>query len=134
MNEIKQSITWFAFESLSISDDITYAIETNDIPVSFLKLNRISNSNSINYRISDKGSIRGKIEFSQVNQVENPNQIAVPYEMANGRQIGINKEWELNAVYRLSQSLNLDFSYSGRKNALDRDVINIMRMEVRLLF
>ena len=133
-NQIKQTITYYPFKSISIIDEISFGQESNNIDLSFIRIRQITNSTSINYRIGDKGSLRAKFEFSEVNDIENPNNIALPYEMANGRQIGINREWEFNAIYRLSSNFNLDFNYSGRKNALDPDIITILRMELRLLF
>lgn len=86
----------------------------------------------VNYAVKSRGRLRAEIEYSNVNS--QPKDRALPYEMANGRSIGRSINWDLRFDYRMSQTIQASFSYSGRNEPQRRGTIHTGRAQVTAAF
>ena len=86
----------------------------------------------VNYSFRGKGRLRTEFEWSHVTAT--PNDRLIPYEMADGRSIGSSVRWDVRFDYRISQTIQASFSYTGR-NEPERDrTIHTARAQVTAAF
>jgi hypothetical protein len=90
----------------------------------------------IKYNILQSTSIQGKftfsdIKFTSIDAVPNPNSTA-SYILLEGLQPGKNFIWNLDLTKRLSNNLELNIQYEGRKPGTAR-VVHVGRASVRAL-
>ncbi len=90
--------------------------------------------NRINYSIPAKGRISAEYEYQTVNTLDNPLNLSVPYEMANGKKEGISKKWQLRAEYTVAKNIVFTLFYNGRDDASAKNIIHTGQAEIRAFF
>ncbi len=86
----------------------------------------------VNYSLQSRGRLHGELEWSYVDA--KPEGRVIPYEMANGRSLGTSLRWDLRFDYRVSQTIQASFSYSGRNEPERNRVIHTGRAQVTAAF
>ncbi len=94
---------------------LTYNFEVKDNTSGIEKLT--SNDVGLEYRLNsvNKGSLNATFNFIYYKYVYGGNS-AIDYEMLQGLQPGINFTWGLNFQRQLSNGLQINISYTGRKS------------------
>lgn len=86
----------------------------------------------LRYNVAKQGAINGKFSLYKVafsGDISSP----LGYDMLQGLAQGDNSVWNINYQQRLSNNLQLNISYDGRKSE-GQPIIHIGRMEARYLF
>jgi hypothetical protein len=86
----------------------------------------------IRYNIGKQGVLNGKFSLFKVafdGDISSP----LGYDMLQGLTIGDNMVWNVSFQQRLSNNLQLNINYDGRKSE-GQPVVHIGRMEARYLF
>jgi hypothetical protein len=95
-----------------------------------------STSNSINaevkYNVLSNTSLTTRFTYSQIDYNASPN-TSVAYIMLNGLLPGQNYLWTVDLTQRLTNFLELNFQYEGRKSG-SSGMVHIGRAQVRALF
>jgi len=86
----------------------------------------------VNYSIRSRGRLRGELEWSYVDVT--PKGRLIPYEMADGRSPGRSLRWDIRFDYRVSQTIQATFSYTGRSEPERNRTIHTGRAQVTAAF
>jgi len=86
----------------------------------------------LNYSLRSKGRLRCQLEWSYVDV--SPAGRIIPYEMADGRSPGQSMRWDIRFDYRISQTIQATFSYTGRNEPERNRVIHTGRAQVTAAF
>lgn len=115
--------------------EIGFKIRLGKLENKQFNINDISNINTQNIRFSysfnEKGVLR--CEFNREEVVFEGIGKMIPYELTEGRIIGKTYLWRVGAEYRITNYIQANFGYDGRKEARYR-VMHQMRGEVRAFF
>jgi len=84
------------------------------------------------YSWRTNGRLQAEVEWNQV-EVE-PRGRIIPYEMADGRSAGRSMRWDTRFEYRLSQTIQASFSYTGRNEPARQGVTHTGRAQVTAAF
>lgn len=86
----------------------------------------------LRYNVGKQGVLNAKFSLYKVSfagDISSP----LGYDMMQGLSLGDNMVWNIGFQQRLSNNLQLNFSYDGRKSE-GQPVVNVGRMEARYLF
>ncbi len=86
------------------------------------------------YSILRKGRITGDFDYQMVEELSNPLNAPIPYEMARGKRVGVNKAWSFRAEYTLAENIVFSLTYNGRDDADFEKIIHTGQAEVRAFF
>ncbi len=120
----KQTIEW-ALESRIAHEEDRYFSPVTKV-VAFTLMPRFV------YSFLTRGRCQGEMEWSRVD-VKPGNRI-LPYEMAGGRSAGQSLRWEVRFDYRVSQTIQASFSYSGRSEPERLGTIHTGRAQITAAF
>ena len=111
---------------------LTYNFEVKENTSGVEKLT--SNDVGLEYRLNsvNKGSMNATFNFIYYKYIYGNNS-AIDYEMLQGLQPGINFTWGLNFQRQLSNGLQINISYTGRKSA-ETAVIHTASVQLRAYF
>jgi hypothetical protein len=93
---------------------------------------KFSLASDARYNWVGKGLINGKISLVNHTFVGNSNS-AVAYEMLSGLQMGSNYLWTLGVQRNISNGIQLNFNYEGRKS-LGANTVHTGNMQIRAYF
>ncbi|MCH8980873.1 hypothetical protein IH922_02510 [candidate division KSB1 bacterium] len=96
------------------------------------RANLISFKPRSNYSLSNKGRLRGEIEWVKVDV--SPNNRLIPFELTDGRRAGTTLRWNLSFDYRISRNVQASMSYFGRNEPDRPKTQHIARVEMRAFF
>jgi hypothetical protein len=88
----------------------------------------------IKYNVLNKGSLNGKFNFIQIAYSEEQQNSALSFEMLNALNVGKNYTWGLNYQRTLSNNLQLNITYDGRKPQLPAKIVHTGGIQVRAYF
>lgn len=86
----------------------------------------------VKYNVAEKGSFQGRFNFIFINFSGQQN-TPVAFEMQEGLKGGTNFTWGLNYQRTLSNNMQLNFNYDGRKSA-EAKAVHVGGVQVRLFF
>jgi hypothetical protein len=88
----------------------------------------------INYSLLQKGRLSAEYDWMNVTVINNPGQVAIPYEMARGKKEGLSKQWRFRGDYTVTDNIVVSVFYEGRKDATYQTIIHSGQAEVRAYF
>jgi hypothetical protein len=74
------------------------------------------------------------LTFIQVEDVENPANRPIPFEMGKGKKAGNSWLWSARFEYFISNNVTINANYTGRKDANALRVLHLGKAEVRAFF
>jgi hypothetical protein len=83
------------------------------------------------YSIEEKGQI--KAEFGREEVIMNNTQNIFPFELTNGRNVGLTWLWRISTDYRVTKFIQATLNYDGRSESGNSPLHNA-RAEVRAFF
>jgi hypothetical protein len=86
----------------------------------------------LTYSLRGKGRMRAEMEWSYVDS--DPSDRIIPYEMASGRSLGQSMRWDVRFDYKISNTINATFSYTGRNEPERNRTIHTGRAQVTAAF
>jgi hypothetical protein len=86
----------------------------------------------IKYNVLSKGSLLLKVSYTQIKYNSDGN-TPVAYEMLEGMKTGDNENWSISYQRNLSNNLQLNLSYDGRKSE-GAKIINVGNVQLRAYF
>jgi hypothetical protein len=114
--------------------DSEFGFEKDVIPKRDINLQYARLLARINYSILKKGRISAEYEYQDVNIIDNPNNLVVPFEMARGKKEGINQRWQLRGEYTVAENVVFTLFYNGRDDANFEKIIHTGQAEIRAYF
>jgi len=88
----------------------------------------------VSYALPGRGRLSGEYNLQNVRITDNPLNLTVPYEMANGKKEGLTQIWQLRAEYNVAKNIQFTLFYTGRNEAGFERVIHSGQAEVRAFF
>ncbi len=88
----------------------------------------------LNYSIAGKGRASAQYQYQTVRLMDNPLNLAVPYEMAMGKKEGVSQNWQLRIEYTVAKNIVFSFFYNGRRDAGFEQTIHTGQAELRAYF
>lgn len=82
------------------------------------------------YSLTQRGRLQGNFDWYQI--TANTPIRALPYEMADGRNVGATYEWRLNFEYQIAQHITSNIEYRGERGRWG--LLHLGRAEVRAFF
>ena len=104
--------------------------ESNKASVENTEIDIIGLTPGFRYSITQKGRLHGSFDWYRVN-ANTPIQV-LPYEMADGRNVGNSYEWRLNFEYQIAQHIASNIEYRGEQGRWG--LFHLGRAEVRAFF
>lgn len=117
-DEIKTDLSFRPKSQLELALECRFSLEEDRFYDEPTQVKAYALAPRVNYSLRSKGRLRGELEWSFVEA--NPKDRIIPYEMANGRSLGNSLRWDVRFDYRISQTIQATFSYTGR-NEPERD-------------
>ena len=115
----------FALEGgLAMEEDRCFAPAT--------RVNYLSLRPRVTYSWRSNGRWQAEVEWNRVAVA--PEGRIIPYEMADGRSAGYSMRWDARFEYRLSQTVQASFSYSGRNEPERQGVTHTGRAQITAAF
>lgn len=99
-----------------------------------LKLNVFEIRPQISYSLRGKARATADVSTLIVEEVENPFNRPIPFEMAKGKKAGVSWLWNARFDYFISNNVTITANYTGRKDATALKVIHLGKAEVRAFF
>ena len=96
------------------------------------RANLISFKPRSSYSLSNKGRLRGEIEWVKVDV--SPNNRLIPFELTGGRRAGTTLRWNFSFDYRVSRNVQASMSYFGRNEPDRPKTQHFARVEMRAFF
>jgi hypothetical protein len=124
----KPSLNW------EFGIDSEFGFEKDLVPNRDINLQYAKLLARINYSILKKGRISTEYEYQDVNVINNPNNLVVPFEMARGKKAGVNQRWQLRSEYTVAENVVFTLFYSGRDDANFDKIIHTGQAEIRAYF
>lgn len=114
--------------------DSELGFEKDLIPERNINLQYARMLGRINYALLRKGRISAEYEYQDVNVIDNPNKLIVPFEMARGKKEGVNQRWQLRGEYTVTENVVFTLFYTGRDDANFDKIIHTGQAEIRAYF
>lgn len=111
-----------------------YGLENNDVETYPLRLWYDALKGRINFSLPGKGRVSAQYEYQVVKPTENPLDLSIPYEMAQGKKEGVSKLWNVRAEYTVAKNILFTLFYSGRDEAHYEKIIHTGQAEIRAFF
>ncbi|NOX89924.1 MAG: hypothetical protein GXO77_12945 [Calditrichaeota bacterium] len=105
--------------------------ERNSTPLYPLSLWFMMLKQRLNYALPGRGRASAEYQVQNVEVLNNPRNLVVPFEMAQGKKKGISHGWQLRIEYTLSKNILFTFQYSGRRDAGYKKTIHTGQAELR---
>jgi hypothetical protein len=86
----------------------------------------------LKYNVAEKGSFQGRFNFILINFSGQQN-TPVAFEMQEGLKSGNNFTWGINYQRTLSNNMQLNINYDGRKSP-EAKTVHVGGVQVRLFF
>jgi hypothetical protein len=86
------------------------------------------------YSKDEKGMMETRLSYLDINYVENVKNEQVEFSMLSGLSRGGNIIWSINFERKLTDILNLNIIYQGRKNLLQTNFVHALSAEIRAFF
>lgn len=131
---IEEKLTWRFWQNWTQSLALELAKENNN--TSSNRIDLFYNLTNWQMIVPFSGKGRVQVNFQRL-QVEVLNAIpgyVIPYNMAKGKKEGVSYNWSLNAGYALNQYINLNITYSGRKDSGYTKILHTGQAEVKAFF
>lgn len=131
-NELKPRLIFQASRNLRATLLYTYFEGANRADLGKQKGNNQEFGTEIRYNIGKQGVLNSKFSLYKVTfdgDISSP----LGYDMLQGLTVGNNMIWNIGFQQRLSNNLQINFSYDGRKSE-DQSAVHVGRMEARYLF
>jgi hypothetical protein len=131
-NEVKPRLIFQATRNIRATLVYTYFEGQNKADLGKQKGNNQEFGAELRYNVGKQGVLNGKFSLYKVKfngDISSP----LGYDMLQGLTIGDNMVWNIGFQQRLSNNLQINFSYDGRKSE-GQPVVNVGRMEARYLF
>ncbi|RMI04593.1 MAG: hypothetical protein D6681_09350 [Calditrichaeota bacterium] len=109
-------------------------LELDRNPRNRLRVNYWEAKPRISYSVGGKARATADLTFIRVEQVENPFNRPIPFEMGKGKKVGNSWLWNFRFDYFVSTNVTINVSYTGRKDAGALRTIHLGRAEVRAFF
>ncbi len=88
----------------------------------------------ISYALRGKSRISADMTWLNVQEVDNPFDRAIPFEMGKGKKIGNSWQWNLRFEYFINTNVTINANYNGRKDAQALRTLHLGKAEVRMFF
>ncbi len=131
-DQIRLDVSYRPRQALELAIENRFSREEDRVYSDPTRVTAIAITPRANYAVKSRGRLRAEIEYSNV--ASTPQDRVLPYEMANGRSIGRSLNWDLRFDYRMSQTIQASFSYSGRNEPQRRGTIHTGRAQVTAAF
>lgn len=131
-NEMKPRLIFQATRNIRATLVYTYFEGKNSAELGKQIGNNQEFGAELRYNVGKQGVLNGKFSLYKVTfngDISSP----LGYDMLQGLTIGNNMVWNIGFQQRLSNNLQINFSYDGRKSE-GQPVVNVGRMEARYLF
>ena len=127
---IEPKLTYIPGQQFRISALYQFTSSANKGEIETLKSNEAALD--IKYNVVSKSTISSKISYVKI-QYTGVEESPVGYAMLEGLENGNNILWSLSLDRKLSQILQLNLTYEGRKTG-DADITHIGRVQMRAVF
>jgi hypothetical protein len=117
---------------LEMAVETRFSLEEDRVYDDPTRLRALAVTPRFTYSVRGHGRLRGKVEYSFVDS--DPKDRLIPYEMARGRSLGRSMRWDLRFDYRLSETINVVFSYTGRNEPERNRTIHTGQAQVTAAF
>jgi hypothetical protein len=131
---VNQEFNYTASQSLFFKNKLEFSLEENTIPFAKIEANAISLELNAKYVFDNNSYINANYQFTKVRSISNPNNIILPYEMFNGKRIGVNQEWTIESLYKISEEFFANLNYTGRKDVIEKEPFHLLKFELRVVF
>lgn len=88
----------------------------------------------LTYAIPGKGRATGFYQYQTVQVTDNPQNLTVPFEMANGKKQGTSHNWQFRVEYTVAKNIVFSLYYTGRKDAGFERTIHTGQAELKAYF
>ena len=131
-DEIKVDLSYRPKSPLEIALESRFSLEEDRFYDEPTQVKAYALAPRVNYSLRSKGRLRGELEWSYVES--NPKDRIIPYEMASGRSLGNSIRWDVRFDYRISQTIQATFSYTGRNEPERERTIHTGRAQITAAF
>ena len=131
---VNQEINYSLSSSFQLKNIFEYKFEENMIPLTAISANSLGFRFNAKYLFENQSFINANYQYANIKAVKNPNKIQLPYEMLNGKRIGLNQEWSVESLYKISKEFFAKLNYTGRKDVIDKDTFHLFKFELRVIF
>jgi hypothetical protein len=130
LNEVENTLSILPHKNLKINLNANYAFKSSNLQY------LVQQQGDIELLLSRKnnGMVEAKFSTLILNYGKIKDNPQVELAMLNGVQAGTNFIWSLNFGQKLTDLLQLNLVYNGRKNTQSDKMIHSANMEVRAIF
>ncbi len=130
----QQNISYRPVQRWELGLEAVYGNENNHVPTYPIRLWYGTAKARLTYAIPGKGRASGFYQYQTVQVTDNPQNLTVPFEMANGKKAGVSQNWQLRVEYTVAKNIVFSFFYSGRKDAGFERTIHTGQAEIKAYF
>jgi hypothetical protein len=138
LNILSQAIisrlNWRPSLSWQFQFDVERGLDNDRNSQTPLRVNYWDIKPQISYSLRGKARATANLTFIQVEDVENPANRPIPFEMGKGKKAGNSWLWSARFEYFISNNVTINANYTGRKDANALRVLHLGKAEVRAFF